>query len=192
MVTNDTAWLLMEAVRLLNRPTRGLKMLELGNQWSGWNISASVKDIMQWLGVLHTSIDMNGRNGALAFDLSKPLPVYDVQFDVVTNYGTSEHVCTTGDFADQWQVFKTIHECAKPDSVLIHVVPNQIGAHCGCGYVYDHEFFPALADACYYDLVQLYSSASDKNHWAALLRCKPDSVFPSFEEFKAMGGILKT
>ena len=75
---------------------------------------------------------------------------------------------------------------------MIHVVPNEVGAHCGSGYAYTQGFFPALAEACNYDLVQLYSSKSDKNHWAALLLCKPDSVFPSFEEFKDMGGILRT
>jgi hypothetical protein len=191
MVTEDAAWLLMEAVRLLNKPTRGLSMLELGDQLTGWNLRVTTKAIMEWLGVKHTSIDLNGQNGALPLDLSKPLNTLQGEFDVVTNYGTTEHVCSTGDLRDQWQAFKNIHDCSKPDSVLIHVIPDLNGAHWGCGYVYDNKFFFALAAACDYRLHHLYTSKSDTNHWAALFIRHPNSIFPSFEDFCAMGGIHK-
>ncbi len=110
MITEDVAWLLVEACRHLQRPVRGLKICELRNQVSGWEMQISIKRIMQWLGATHTSIDLNGRDRALRLDLSQPLPADLLgRFDLVTNAGTTEHIVTGDDFRDQWQVFKSIH-----------------------------------------------------------------------------------
>ena len=63
-------------------------MLELGNKK---NQSGLYKDYFVAMGFSHTSIDLNGLDGALKLDLQKPLDLGQ-QFDVVTNFGTSEHV----------------------------------------------------------------------------------------------------
>lgn len=192
MITDDTAWLLVEACRVLDLPMRGLTVCELGNQHSGWKLRTSVKSIMQWLGANHTSIDLNGQDGAEVFDLSKALPDGKLgQYDLVTNAGTTEHVCTSGDLLDQWQVFKTIHELSKPTAAMMHVIPNEKGAHGGCGYVYRHTFLPSLALACGYGLVRFFESRSDPNHMAALLLKLPASRFVAFDTFKALRGIVR-
>ena len=192
MITDDTAWLLIEACRLLNQPMRRMTICELGNQHAGWKLHGPVKAILEWLGAKHISLDLNGLDGALKYDLSKPLPGSHLgDFDLVTNAGTTEHVCTTNDFRDQWQVFQTIHDLAKPQAAFMHVIPDEQGFHCCCGYAYTHQFLPALARVCKYELVQFYNSRSDPHHMAALLLKQPDSRFPDFDEFHALGGILQ-
>jgi hypothetical protein len=193
MITDDAAWLLVEACRHLQKPMRGLKVCELGNQVSGWKFHVSVKKIMQWLGAEHTSIDLNGLDGSLKLDLSQPLPKSLLgQFDLVTNAGTTEHVVTSNDFCDQWQVFKSIHDLAKPTAAILHVIPSENGYHCECGYMYTHDFIRKLADACRYRVVEFYDSRSDANHMAALLLKSPESHFPFLHEFRALGEIQLT
>lgn len=65
----------------------GQRMLELGNKRNG---KGTYKRWFEFVGVDHTSVDLNGRDGALAMDLMKPLALG--HFDVVTNFGTTEHV----------------------------------------------------------------------------------------------------
>lgn len=65
-------------------------MLEFGNKVTKpWGV---FKQYFEKLGCKHTSIDLNGKNGALPYDLNLPLPFCN-KFDIVTNFGTSEH-CT--------------------------------------------------------------------------------------------------
>jgi hypothetical protein len=185
MITDDVAWLLIEACRHLRRPMLGLRICELGNQESGWTLRVSVKPVLEWLGAEHTSIDLNGRDGALPYDLSKPLPSFMLgQFDLVTNAGTTEHVVADSAFMDQYQAFKSIHDLTIPWAAMLHVVPSEKGAHCGCGYVYTHAFFQALASLCGYRIIDLYDSKSDPNHIACLMiRQGEQRDFPSYAEF---------
>jgi SAM-dependent methyltransferase len=192
MITDDTAWLMIEACRLLKLPTRRLSICELGNQHAGWNLHSPVKPIMEWLGARHTSIDLNGLDGALKHDLAAPLPDTLLgQFDLVTNAGTTEHVCTSNDFRDQWQALRSIHDLTKPQAAIMHVIPDEHGWHCGCGYAYTRDFLPALATACGYSLIHWYPSRSDAHHIAALLLKHAHRSFPDFDEFRALGGILQ-
>ncbi|MBC7332798.1 MAG: hypothetical protein H5T91_10320 [Synergistetes bacterium] len=76
---------------LLGLEYEGLKWCELGNQRTDEGKVA--KNIYLSRGVQHISIDINGRDGALPIDLDKPVPfIFLNQFDVITNYGTIEHV----------------------------------------------------------------------------------------------------
>jgi hypothetical protein len=68
-------------------PVAGKTMLELGNKRNGRGV---YKTYFQHLGIEHTSVDLNGKDGALPKDLQKPLGLG--QFDIVTNFGTTEHV----------------------------------------------------------------------------------------------------
>lgn len=186
MITDETAWLMVEASRVLRRPFRGFRIAELGNQWSGWRVSAPVKLIAEWLGAKHTSFDINGQDGSIITDLSMPIANdHCSMFDLVTNAGTTEHVNTTLDYVDQYQAFKNIHYMAASDSCMMHVVPSEKGAHCGCGYVYTHQFFDKLQRWCGYELLEHYDSKSDQEHIAALLLKSPTSIFPTWEDFRA-------
>src|SRR5882672_3336270 len=68
----------------------GVRMLELGNKVNT-SVSRSYKDFLtKEHGVVHTSVDWNGQDGALKLDLRDRLDLGE--FDIVTNYGTTEHV----------------------------------------------------------------------------------------------------
>lgn len=72
----------------------------------------------------YESIDGNGR-GTFTADLNVPLPKNFGQFDLVTDFGTGEHVF------NQWQVFKTIHYLTKMGGFIVWDRPTQgYSEHC--------------------------------------------------------------
>jgi hypothetical protein len=128
-----------------------LRMMELGNQGmqiNGINYKVA-KDYFQSLGIQHTSIDLNGRHGAMKFDLGIPLKEFYCQYDIVTNFGTSEHVY------NQYECFKNIHEFCKGGGLMIHAVPMPGHWPRHCEYHYPKKFFVMLADACGYNIYAL-------------------------------------
>ena len=94
-------------------PLVGDSMLELGNKKTG---DVSYKSHFEKLGIRHVSVDINGLDGALRLDLRKPLKLG--QFDMVTNFGCSEHVVD-----NQEAVWRNIHEAVKINGVLICMCP---------------------------------------------------------------------
>lgn len=70
-------------------------------------------------GWVHVSIDLNGEGGALKLDLQQQInPVLiGGPFDVVTNFGTTEHV------DDQAAVWDNVHELVKLGGHLISTTP---------------------------------------------------------------------
>lgn len=185
MITEDVAWLLADFPRVLGKCSKGLRVCDLGNQRAGWYFDARIKYMMTWLGYDHVSIDTNGKHESLVLDLSKPLPSELLgTFDLVTNAGTTEHINTTMDFVDQWQVFKSIHELAREQAVFIHVIPDEQGQHIDCKYVYSSNFLGHLAEDCKYEIKQLYDSRTDEHHMVAMLKKTPASRFPDLQEFQ--------
>lgn len=86
---------------------KNLKMCELGNQKIADDcVNFKIaKDYFKSLGIFHTSIDLNGEDGAIPLDFNKPINIG--KFDVVTNIGFSEHI------KDQEQCFNNIDNLAK-------------------------------------------------------------------------------
>lgn len=74
----------------------------------------------------YLAIDRHGTGAARLADLNQPVRLPG-RFDVVTNFGTAEHVF------NQYQFFKTVHEATRPRGLMIHSLPNQGG--------YDHGFY---------------------------------------------------
>ena len=95
----------------------------------------------------YRAIDLNGTDAAWRFDLNRPLPL-DESFDVVTNFGTSEHVF------DQAQLFRSMHGLTRPGGLMLHAVPSQGGPDHGF-YNYHPTFFHDLAAANGYRLAML-------------------------------------
>jgi SAM-dependent methyltransferase len=95
----------------------------------------------------YRAIDLNGTEAAWKHDLNRPLPVAET-FDVVTNFGTSEHVF------DQAQLFRSIHALTRPGGLMLHAVPHQGGPDHGF-YNYHPTFFHDLAAANGYRVVML-------------------------------------
>jgi len=101
----------------------------------------------------YRAIDLNGTEAAWRYDLNRPLPVSET-FDVVTNFGTSEHVF------DQAQLFRSIHALARPGGFMLHAVPHQGGPDHGF-YNYHPTFFHDLAAANAYRLVMMVLMSGD-------------------------------
>ena len=125
----------------------GLVWLELGNQRNRIH-NKPAKIIYESRGVKHTSIDLNGKHGALPFNLDEPLPEeYTDRFNVVTNYGTIEHV------NNQYQVFKTVHDSCKMDGVMIHGFPMKDTFAGHCRYYYPEIFSDYLSRYAVYEII---------------------------------------
>lgn len=167
----------------------GLCMCELGNQRlfldsvSEIPHRTSAKGFFKNKGVKHTSIDMNGEDGALPLDLSQPLAKYFAPFDVVTNFGTSEHV------SDFYGCLQNIHDLCHVGGMMIHANPHtghwpEHGLH----YV-GMDTFDALARLCGYEIKhkgQRYSlgNTTDGMEARAVFLKVGDVLFPTREQFR--------
>lgn len=100
---------------------KGAKILELGNKK---NATGIYKHYLEKCGYVHVSIDMNGRDGALPFDLREPIRPkllelgLPIEYDMLTNSGVTEHVET-----NQEAAWRNCYELVKVDGVQVHVVP---------------------------------------------------------------------
>jgi len=135
-----------QSLNSLGLKYRDLKWCELGNQIT--NERKVAKNIYLSLGVEHISIDLNGDNGALPIDLGQLIPfIFLNQFDVITNYGTIEHV------NNQFQVFKNVHDMLKHKGVIIHILPLIGNWPKHSRYYYSEKFVRDLANACSYQII---------------------------------------
>lgn len=124
-----------------------IRMCELGDQRMKWNRFGTGKKYFQDKKIMeHISLDVNGKNGALRVDLTKPITQWNKYFDMTTDYGTIEHV------SDQYNVFKNVHNITRSGGVIIHTLP-QIGHwELHCNFHYDFSFFNELSNKCNYDV----------------------------------------
>lgn len=156
----------------------GKKMLELGNQ----RISRSQgirertgKAYFTKLGVDHTSLDFNGKDGAVPLDLSQLIdkPEWQGHFDIITNSGTTEHV---EPFETQFDCFTNLHNWLKPGGIIVHIVPAREELEATgrwenhCNNYYSKEFFEVLARGCGYEVV----SSTVINDLRAVCLCKKE------------------
>jgi len=142
----------------LYQPLVGSSMLELGNKING---SEVYKDFFESIGYNHTSIDMNGLDGALEIDLSKPVDLG--QFDMISNIGTTEHVGERNNWDGQQQCWKNILNAMRVGSVLVSVTPAPgHWSHHGIWYP-GLEFFENLAKDNGLEVERLYTETPE---WA--------------------------
>jgi len=112
-----------------------INMIELGNQY--FYVNGIQKDLckpyFEQMGIKHISIDINGKDGVLKLNLCNSINLKPV--DIVTNFGTSEHV------KNQYMCFKNIHGFCKLGGLIMHEVPEE-GSFLKHGlYWYIHNFF---------------------------------------------------
>lgn len=68
----------------------------------------------------HVSIDLNKMWGALGYDMTQELPSqFNNHFDLVTNYGTGEHV------GDQYSFYTNCHRVCKNLGLMVHFIPHE-------------------------------------------------------------------
>lgn len=118
-------------------PARNLEMLlpldgiasclELGNKKTRRGV---YKDWFEGRGIRHVSVDLNGQDGALPLDLRDPLNLGT--FDLVTNYGTTEHV------SEQEPAWRNIADAC--DKLFVSVTPAP-DAYPGHGIWYPTQGF---------------------------------------------------
>jgi hypothetical protein len=150
-----------------------IRMLELGNQelytsMNTWSAFAKaygftptnmiMKPFFEHMGIKYTSVDYNGKDGALNYDLREDISnKFPTKFDLITNMGFSEHVGETNRSEEllrcQYSVFKNIHDVADVGAIMHHCVPlkDYWPGHGVCDYTLD--FFTNLAKACGYTVV---------------------------------------
>lgn len=105
---------------------RGFSVCELGDQWITHGERRLAKDYYEMvLGCgRYESIDGNNR-GTICADLNRPLDPHPGQFDLVTDFGTGEHVF------NQYQVFKTLHDLTRKGGYIVFDRPTQgYPVHC--------------------------------------------------------------
>lgn len=136
----------------------GRKMLELGNQQMYCHPdipeASAAKLYFQSQGVDHTSIDLNGLLGALPLDLSKPIdkPEWNEAFDIVTDFGTSEHVGNT--IEALYNCRRSCHTFCRPGGLLVFMNPKT-GNWPGHGYHYfTQEHYRRLVDEAGYTVLE--------------------------------------
>lgn len=146
--------------QVFGNETRGLRMLELGDQVIGdpGIIEKTGKAYFTNRGYTHVSVDINGQHGSISRDLTKPEQFLDWRgsWDILTNSGTTEHV---EPFEAQYECFGIIHDCVKVGGIAIHLLPDvEELDHRGawknhCRYYYSELFFELLVRECQYELL---------------------------------------
>jgi len=150
-ITREAREFLLANMREAKIDLADCKMLEFGNQIlrsHDPSYPRSAKTYFSSLNVWHTSVDINGKDGALCIDLQNSLSLGE--FDVVTNFGTSEHILK------QFPVFQNMHESCRVGGLITHVVPSvanpKVRKPHGL-WLYGLEFFLGLAEMCKYKVL---------------------------------------
>lgn len=103
-------------------------------------------------------IDANGQHNAYILDLNFPVPEdHKGQYDLITNYGTAEHVFNV------YQFFKNVHDLSHESSIMIHTLPFQKYVNHGF-YNFQPCFYDDLAYANNYEIIERYIDFHDINN----------------------------
>ena len=116
------------------------------------------REFWTWLGFSYASIDIDGSPGSIPLDLNyDEVPTEFIgKYDVVTNFGTTEHV------ANQLQSFKIVHDLATPGALMLHVLPTSGGLNHGL-VSYNPKFFWMLGRSNGYKIAFMTMGQSERN-----------------------------
>jgi hypothetical protein len=116
------------------------------------------REFWTWLGLNYASIDIDGSPGSIPLDLNyDEVPTEFIgKYDVVTNFGTTEHV------ANQLQSFKIVHDLATPGALMLHVLPTSGDLNHGL-VSYNPKFFWMLGRSNGYKIAFMTMGQSERN-----------------------------
>ena len=116
------------------------------------------REFWTWLGLSYASIDIDGSPGSIPLDLNyDEVPTEFIgKYDVVTNFGTTEHV------ADQLQCFKIAHDLATPGGLMLHVLRASGGLNHGL-VSYNPKFFWMHGRSNGYKIAFMTMGQSERN-----------------------------
>lgn len=145
----------LEFVRALRLP-RGFTVCELGDQWITHGTPHRLaREFYEEMGCSrYESIDGNGR-GTITADLNRPLDPPPGQFDLVTDFGTGEHVW------NQHQAWKTVHDLTRKGGYIVFDRPTQ-GYQVHCYWLANECVWTDLAAANDYDVERLEHSTTSR------------------------------
>lgn len=178
-VTKITWDSFQEVISERKRALFTLKSCELGNQQfffkephivEGIKLNF-VKNFYDLGGSSHTSIDINGQDGALSLDFSKEIPfTLKGVYDILTNFGFTEHV------ESQYIAWKNIHDLIKVGGIVICENPGEskFEYHQHLPW-YGTEFFEGLCKINEYKLLKNRYQQHD-------YPCKGRVIFAAYEK----------
>ncbi len=105
-------------------------------------------DLLILAGFRYTALDIFHATNTILFDLNvhAPGPRLAAQFDLVTNFGTTEHVI------NQLRAFQTIHDLTRPGGLIYHDLPLA-GFFDHALFRYDPLFFRTVIGANDYEVL---------------------------------------
>jgi SAM-dependent methyltransferase len=109
----------------------------------------------------YAAIDPFDSRAEYAYDMNFPVPLQG-RFDVVTNFGSAEHVFNVCQF------FRNIHDMLRPGGLALHVLPAYGDINHGF-YNFHPIFFGKLAEANGYDIVDYQYVHNFGNNNAAFM-----------------------
>jgi len=129
-----------------------------GRPWDQGRDGQLARELWEWLGFDYNSIDVDGSEKAIPLDLNydEAPPEYIGKYNLVTNFGTSEHVI------NQLNVFKMIHELTAFGGLMVHVLPSQ-GMLLHGLFGYTPKFFWKLCKSNGYHVVAAGYKAGKKD-----------------------------
>jgi len=162
---SGTLSLIEKAMVALGIPMPLVRVCECGDQRvrifrASMKFFQTTRTIYEFFGAFYICIDLNGKHGALVLDLGKPLlPEFDEtllgSFNLVTNFGTIEHVKE-----GQMQAFANVHDLCTVGGIMVHCVPHVSFVH--GDWQYTTEWFEHLVAAQGYGIVSLEVTDKDK------------------------------
>mgnify|MGYP000173811548 CR=1 FL=1 len=170
-------------------------VIELGAQ-NNYSIPLPAPYMSEWYrerGIEYESIDLSAENGCLVVDLSKPYTP-ERQYDMVTDFGTSEHVGWDGkhDIEAIYNCWKTKHDLLKVGGIMVNENPKT-GNWIGHGFnYYTLDFYNRLTDLCGYAIIEtceipaMGNTTDGWNVYCSFIR-RNDRQFITLEEFKTCG-----
>jgi hypothetical protein len=173
------------------------RVVELGAQ----NLYTAGKDYGKYadhyyklLGIEYTCIDVSKENSSLSWDLSRPVNDFGqaIGFDLVTDFGTSEHVGDDGKFGWEaiYNCWLTKHRLLRIGGVMVSENPKT-GNWPGHGFnYYSLEFYSKLQAIAGYTVIDIGENAAMGNitdGWNVYCIMKKTSeVFPTLEQFMTL------
>ena len=154
-----TLEMLFDAMDLMEISSlEGLSICELGNLYIRNSVHPflkardiplykTAKELFIHLGMKDTSLDWNGKDGALPVDLAKPVKGIG-PFDIIMNGGTTEHV------HDQYECWKNIHNLCKEGGLVVSIGPLSGNWLAHSPWRYSLGFFDCLSFINNYDLLE--------------------------------------
>lgn len=137
-------------------PFRGGAILEFGNKknatgtYRSWYMDNGATE--------YTSIDWNGKDGALPIDCNEGFFISPRNWAMVTNFGFSEHV------SNQPMFWENVHNNCPPGGIMCGVTPAPgYWPHHGILQPTEH-FYRKLAIANNYQVSKLYVNKKRKRH----------------------------